>query len=60
MKAARRRGKDAAVVQKNLQQLETILPDLIDLNKMKAADWVILHNRLLNSWRSAQPVCLWP
>lgn len=38
--AARRRGKDQGAVQKNLEQLESILPNLVDLNKMKAVDWV--------------------
>jgi hypothetical protein len=38
--AARKRGKDAAAVQSNLQALESILPNLINLHKMKAADWV--------------------
>lgn len=42
MQAAKRRGKDPAKVKANLEQLETILPNLIDLNKMKAADWVLL------------------
>jgi hypothetical protein len=37
--AARKRGKDAAVVQSNLEALESILPNLINLHKMKAADW---------------------
>eukprot|EP00879_Flechtneria_rotunda_P018474 GHRR01019378.1.p1 GENE.GHRR01019378.1~~GHRR01019378.1.p1 ORF type:complete len:230 (+),score=55.04 GHRR01019378.1:169-858(+) len=40
--AARRRNKNQETVQKNLEQLQTILPDVIDLNKMKAADWVAL------------------
>lgn len=37
--AARKRGKDAATVQSNLEALESILPNLINLHKMKAADW---------------------
>ncbi|KAF8056727.1 hypothetical protein HT031_006225 [Scenedesmus sp. PABB004] len=40
--AARRRGKDAAAVQANLAALEALLPDLVNLNKMKPADWVAL------------------
>jgi hypothetical protein len=41
--AARKRGKDTAAVQSNLQALESILPNLINLHKMKAADWVSHH-----------------
>eukprot|EP00878_Enallax_costatus_P023164 GHUV01024627.1.p1 GENE.GHUV01024627.1~~GHUV01024627.1.p1 ORF type:complete len:232 (+),score=15.53 GHUV01024627.1:493-1188(+) len=40
MQAAKRRSKDPEKVKANLEQLETVLPNLIDLNKMKAADWV--------------------
>lgn len=40
VQAARRRGKDVAAVQKNLEALEGLLPDLVNLNKMKPADWV--------------------
>lgn len=39
LQAARKRGKDAATVQSNLEALESILPNLINLHKMKAADW---------------------
>lgn len=42
LQAAKRRAKDPAKVKANLEQLETVLPNLIDLNKMKAADWVRL------------------
>eukprot|EP00878_Enallax_costatus_P002408 GHUV01002584.1.p1 GENE.GHUV01002584.1~~GHUV01002584.1.p1 ORF type:complete len:273 (+),score=66.45 GHUV01002584.1:493-1311(+) len=42
MQAAKRRSKDPEKVKANLEQLETVLPNLIDLNKMKAADWVQL------------------
>lgn len=34
------RGKSGDAVQAALEKLETILPDLINLNKMKASDWV--------------------
>jgi hypothetical protein len=37
---AKRRGKSGEAVQAALEKLETILPDLINLNKMKASDWV--------------------
>lgn len=40
--AAKKRGKDTLTVQANLEALETILPNLINLHKMKAADWVKL------------------
>lgn len=44
MVAARKRGKDPATVQSNLEALESILPNLINLHKMKAADWVSLSD----------------
>jgi hypothetical protein len=37
---ARRCGKSPEAVQSALEKLETILPDLINLNKLKASDWV--------------------
>jgi hypothetical protein len=40
LQSAKKRGKDQAAVQKNLEQLETLMPNLINLNKMKPADWV--------------------
>jgi hypothetical protein len=37
--AAKKRGKDPDTVQANLAQLESILPNLINLHTMKATDW---------------------
>eukprot|EP00775_Hariotina_reticulata_P013621 gene13621-13747_t len=41
LEAAARRGKTQTQVQQNLQQLEQLMPDLINLNKMKPADWTM-------------------
>ncbi len=38
--AARRRGKREADVQRNLEELESILPGLVNLHRMPAKDWV--------------------
>jgi hypothetical protein len=40
LQSAKKKGKDQAAVKKNLEQLETLMPNLINLNKMKPADWV--------------------
>lgn len=40
--SAKKKGKDQAAVQKSLEQLEALMPNLINLNKMKPADWVTL------------------
>lgn len=40
--SAKKRGKDQAAVQKGLEQLDALMPNLINLNKMKPADWVTL------------------
>ncbi len=38
--AARRRGKNEADVRRNLEELESILPGLVNLDRMPAKDWV--------------------
>jgi hypothetical protein len=40
LQSAKKKGKDQAAVQKALEQLEALMPNLINLNKMKPADWV--------------------
>jgi hypothetical protein len=40
LQSAKKKGKDQAAVQKSLEQLEALMPNLINLNKMKPADWV--------------------
>ncbi len=37
--AAKKRGKTESYVREQLDQLETLLPDLINLHKLKASDW---------------------
>ncbi len=37
--AAKRTGKGEAYVRERLEQLEALLPNLINLHKMKPADW---------------------
>ncbi len=37
--AAKKRGKSEAYVHERLNQLESLLPDLINLHKLKASDW---------------------
>ncbi|GAX73489.1 hypothetical protein CEUSTIGMA_g941.t1 [Chlamydomonas eustigma] len=40
VEAASRRGKKEQAVRDKLQQLESLLPDIINLHKLKASDWV--------------------
>jgi len=44
VEAARRKGKSEEFVRGRLSELEALLPDLVNLHKLKASDWVTVLN----------------